>query len=106
MTPVVNIVRPHQPQPSYRCPCCLFATLHGRGDYEIGPVCGWEDDGQDDHDADEVRGGPNSDISLTAARENFRRLGAFIAEASQDVRAPTDEDRKPPFLDLPAPLSA
>jgi hypothetical protein len=27
------------------------------------PVCFWEDDGQDDHDADLVRGGPNGALS-------------------------------------------
>ncbi len=35
-------------------------------------VCEWEDDGQDDHDADVVRGGPNADLSLTVARKRFR----------------------------------
>jgi hypothetical protein len=37
------------------------------------PVCWWEDDGQDDRDADEVRGGPNGVLSLTQARANYRR---------------------------------
>ena len=39
------------------CPCCGFVTLPERGADDICPVCFWEDDGQDDHDADEVRGG-------------------------------------------------
>ena len=34
-------------------------------------VCWWEDDGQDDPQADEVRGGPNGKHSLSAARANF-----------------------------------
>ena len=34
-------------------------------------MCRWEDDGQDDPAADEVRGGPNGCLSLTNARENF-----------------------------------
>ncbi len=34
----------------YPCPCCSFLTLSGRGDYEICPVCFWEDDGSDDID--------------------------------------------------------
>lgn len=33
----------------------------------------WEDDGQDDADADLVRGGPNQSFSLVEARENFER---------------------------------
>lgn len=39
-------------------------------------LCGWEDDGQDDETGpDEIRGGPNFDYSLTAARANFVRYG-------------------------------
>ena len=44
------------------CPCCRARTLHERGSFECCPVCYWEDDGQGDHDADKVRGGPNSDL--------------------------------------------
>jgi hypothetical protein len=54
------------------CPCCGYRTLDERGAYEICILCWWEDDGQGDDDADEVRGGPNGDLSLTAARANFR----------------------------------
>src|SRR6267143_2433569 len=66
-----NISEPKQPHKAYRCPCCHFKTLHERGGFFICPVCFWEDDGQDDHDADEVRGGPNGSLSLTQARANF-----------------------------------
>lgn len=57
------------------CPCCGLPTLEERGVYEICPVCWWEDDGQDDPQADEVRGGPNKGYSLAAARKNFRDHG-------------------------------
>lgn len=53
------------------CPCCGFHTLTERAAYEICELCNWEDDGQGDANADEVRGGPNSDYSLTEARRNF-----------------------------------
>lgn len=53
----------------YTCPCCGHRTLGSRGNYEICPECDWEGDGQDDHDADLVRGGPNGRLSLTAARD-------------------------------------
>lgn len=59
-----------------RCPCCGKRTLGERGGFEICAVCFWEDDGQDDADADVVRGGPNGTLSLTEARANYRRLGA------------------------------
>ena len=65
--PFTNVVRPPGEGP-YACPCCRYVTLSERGGYEICPVCCWEDDGQDEHDATEVRGGPNYSLSLSAAR--------------------------------------
>jgi cysteine-rich CPCC protein len=56
----------------YACPCCGDVTLSERGAYEICPTCWWEDDGQDDADADTVRGGPNGSLSLTEARRQYR----------------------------------
>ncbi|MBC8138749.1 MAG: hypothetical protein H8F28_22950 [Fibrella sp.] len=61
----------------YRCPCRRYKTLAERGAFEICPVCSWEDDGQDDHDADTIRGGPNGASSLTQARANYKTLGAM-----------------------------
>lgn len=58
----------------------------------FAPVCFWEDDGQGDHDADVVRGGPNYDLSLAVARENFRRIGAADPKNLPHVRAPTEEE--------------
>jgi hypothetical protein len=55
----------------FTCPCCAYPTLPDRGHYEICSLCGWEDDNQDDPDADQVWGGPNSDYSLSEARHNF-----------------------------------
>jgi hypothetical protein len=77
MTPFTNITKPRTSDGSlYACPCCGEQTLSERGGYDICSVCGWEDDGQDDHDADEVRGGPNYELSLSQARQNFREFGA------------------------------
>lgn len=61
----------------HACPCCGFNTLDGRGEYDICPVCWWEDDGQDNDDANVVRGGPNGTLSLTRARINFLATGIF-----------------------------
>jgi hypothetical protein len=71
-----------------RCPCCGCRTLCERGAFEICPVCFWEDDGQDDHDADEMWGGPNGALSLTEARDNYRTFGASSERRKQFVRAP------------------
>ncbi|MBC8876598.1 MAG: hypothetical protein H8E44_44790 [Planctomycetes bacterium] len=59
------------------CPCCGYATLDARGEYDICTICWWEDDGQDNDDANVVRGGPNSNVSLTRARINFLIDGIF-----------------------------
>lgn len=77
----------------YRCPCCGYVTLSRRGWFEICPVCFWEDDGQDDHDADLERGGPNRGLSLTEARRNFERFRASDERRRQFVRAPKPEER-------------
>ena len=74
-----NITEDLQPEPAFRCPCCRFKTLRGRGQDEICPVCFWEDDGQDDHDANEVRGGPNGTLSLSKARDNFAEFRVSLA---------------------------
>lgn len=55
----------------YTCPCCGHPTLTERGGYEICGECGWEDDGQDDHDSAVVRGGPNGRQSLDEARSTY-----------------------------------
>lgn len=55
-------------------------------------MCFWEDDGQDEHDADEVRGGPNADLGLHQARLHFREFGACDRRSKQHVRKPTPEE--------------
>jgi hypothetical protein len=76
----------------YPCPCCRYVTLSERGGYEICPVCFWEDDGQDDHDADVVRGGPNYSLSLTQARSNFRQHRGGRTRVLEFVRPPRPEE--------------
>jgi hypothetical protein len=86
-----NVVRPGGGGP-YPCPCCGYLTLEERGGDEICPVCFWEDDGQYDHDADVVRGGPNYELSLSQARSNFQRIGAASERVSSFVRPPRTEE--------------
>jgi hypothetical protein len=77
---------------TYRCPCCGYKTLRGRGRDEICPVCFWHDDGQDEPDAHIVLGGPNRDLSLRQAQENFRKLGCFHERFKNNVRAPEPDE--------------
>ena len=74
------------------CPCCRSLTLSDPGGFEICPVCGWEDDGQDDSDADVVRGGPNGHLSLTDARRGYAERTAF--EARLRDQCPLDAGEK------------
>jgi hypothetical protein len=83
-----NVTEALHPLPSFRCPCCKFKTLCGRAQNEICKVCYWEDDGQDDHDANEVRGGPNGTLSLSIARGNFTAFGAVDRKYLPNVRQP------------------
>lgn len=55
-------------------------------------MCFWEDDGQDDHDADTVRGGPNGSLSLTQARASYRSCGACEPRHVPHVRPPTEAE--------------
>jgi hypothetical protein len=66
-------------QPRVKCPCCDYPTLTERAGYDICVLCNWEDDGQGDETADEVRGGPNSDYSLAEARANFLKYRVMYA---------------------------
>ena len=60
-------------------------------------MCGWDDDGEDDHDADEVPGVPNK-VSLTEARASFREFGASERRRIPAVRPP--EEAEPPLMAL------
>ncbi|QEH38389.1 hypothetical protein OJF2_69900 [Aquisphaera giovannonii] len=76
-----------------RCPCCYCRALDERGGFDICPVCFWEDDGQDDHDADVVPGGPNGALSLTQARMNYRQFSACDERSRTQVRPARPEER-------------
>ena len=64
----------------HTCPSCAYPTLAYRGQYEICSICDWEDDGQDDPTADEILGGPNSNLSLTASRLEIGRTLQKLTE--------------------------
>jgi hypothetical protein len=66
----------------YTCPGCGYPTLTERGGYEICTVCNWEDDNQDDKQADEIWGGPNSTLSLT---ENRLNIGQHLKQITTNV---------------------
>jgi hypothetical protein len=76
-----------------RCLCCGFRTLSKPEALELCEVCWWQDDGQDDTDADEVRGTVNGALSLSEARRNFRSFGAADQRFVSHVRAARANER-------------
>jgi hypothetical protein len=84
------------------CPCCGYPTISERGADDICRLCWWHDDGQDDADADEVRGGPNRLYSLTDGRRNFLRYRIFCAPGDPK----TDHLRNPLEYDVKGELMA
>ena len=86
------VLKPEGKVKTFRCPCCGYKTLRGRGNYEICKVWFWEDDGQDEPDADIVLGGPNYSLSLTQARANFRQLGVVEERFRRYVRPPEADE--------------
>jgi hypothetical protein len=72
----------------FRCPCCGFRTLEAAGAMALCPVCWWEDDGQEDGDAGEVRLTVNGELSLNEAREHYARCGASHPRFLGFVRQP------------------
>lgn len=83
-------VHPHEEavETRYRCPCCGFKTLETAGALALCPVCWWEDDGQEDEDASEVRLTVNGQLSLNEAREHFAVCGAAHPRFLPYVRKP------------------
>ncbi|MDX7998101.1 hypothetical protein FE394_02535 [Xenorhabdus sp. Reich] len=57
----------------YNCPCCNNASFSFFGEYDICPICGWEDDPIQFQDPD-YSGGANS-MSLNEAKNAFKPSG-------------------------------
>jgi hypothetical protein len=74
-------------------PVLQVQTLRARGSLEICRVCYWEDDGQGEHDADVVRGGPNGSLSLRQAQLNYQSYGASDEAFRDSVRSPKEGER-------------
>lgn len=72
--------------------CCGYLTRSepSNGDYDICPVCFWEDDPvqSEDHDWAGCANVP----SLNQARENFKKYGAMEERFVDNVRKPRDEE--------------
>lgn len=74
----------------YKCPCCGYLTLEAMGDYDICPVCFWEDDPYQAGHPD-AAGGANR-LSLKESRENYIKFGACEERFLCHVRKPKEEE--------------
>ena len=72
------------------CPCCGCITLPEQGQYDICPVCFWEDDPTQSMD-EGLEYGANK-VSLKAARKNYLAFGACEEEMLMHVRKPFPEE--------------
>lgn len=76
----------------FRCPCCGFYTLPGSGNFDICPVCFWEDDPVQEDDPD-FAGGAN-ETSLNESRKNYERFHACEERYKDRVRDPRPEEMR------------
>ena len=77
----------------YKCPCCGYYTFEEEpnGNYEICPVCFWEDDPKQAKD-EMLENGANP-VSLNKARENFTLFGACSENVIKYVREPLEDEK-------------
>ncbi len=81
-----------QKQLKRKCPCCGYYTLDSKfaGEYDICPVCFWEDDPFQAKD-------PNLEdfantFSLNQSRENYKKFGAVDERLIKYVRPPKEDE--------------
>ena len=74
----------------HRCPCCGYYTLETVGEYEICPVCYWEDDAL--QESDPTMGGGANELCLLESRENYKSFGACEERYLKYVRKALPEE--------------
>ncbi|MCM1551810.1 MAG: hypothetical protein NC092_03860 [Butyrivibrio sp.] len=89
----------------HKCLCCGYKTLDARGDYDICPVCFWEDDayiifGEDsikslyyedeptENELLDIPSEANHGLTLRQGQENYCLYGACEKEMLPYVRKP------------------
>lgn len=74
------------------CPCCGYDTLTAAGNYEVCPICFWEDVPTDDI----IMRITSNHVTLLQAQCNFLTTGACEADYLKLTRPPTAADHRPP----------
>jgi hypothetical protein len=78
----------------YTCFICGFRTLDERCDWEICPVCFWEDDVL--ATTEDRASSANRGMMVSTAQANFIRYGAVLPELVSKVRPPSSGEEKDP----------
>lgn len=73
------------------CPCCGYKTLPGRGDYDLCPVCWWEDEGVQPWEYS----GPNA-VTLVEAQQEYLSEGRPYRQRPGKVRPPKGREARDP----------
>jgi len=79
-----------------QCPCCKFFTIEDDGEeviVDICPVCYWQYDKTGHENPEIAAGGPNKDMSLKQAQENYKKFNAYHESVKQYVREPLEEEK-------------
>jgi hypothetical protein len=74
------------------CACCGYKTIEEKGNFEICPICYWEDDPVQEADP-WVEGGANVP-SLFTAQHNYENFGAMEERFVPNIRAARPDDIK------------
>src|SRR5262245_51386512 len=77
----------------YPCPACGYLTIENPADWDICPICFWEDDvfytpGEDRTSS------ANRGMAISEAQANFILYGAVDLKCKDHVRQPTALDQK------------
>jgi len=75
----------------YTCPCCGYKTLENEHEYDICPICFWEDDPLQ---YDEIDLSGANHVSLRQAQKNYSKFGACQKDMLKHVRKPNENDVK------------
>lgn len=74
------------------CPCCGYNTLTAVGNYEVCPICFWEDVPTDDI----IMRITSNHVTLLQAQRNFLATGACEADYVNLTRPPTATEQRQP----------
>lgn len=76
----------------YKCLCCGYQTLETRGEFDICPVCFWEDEPTESELLD-MPSEANNGLTLRQGQENYRSFGACKKEMLPYVRKPLTNEK-------------